>query len=62
PHLVIIDGLDECSDSQVQCEVLDVILSSIYDHHLPFIFLITSRPEHELTSRFNRQDMDGVMS
>ena len=52
-NLIIIDGLDECDDSQAQLAILNVISRSFHKHNLPIIFLITSRPERHLSIAFN---------
>jgi len=48
PILVVIDGLDECSDKTVQQEILKTIANAIQDLRLPLRFLIASRPEPHL--------------
>jgi hypothetical protein len=48
---VIIDGLDECDNQDIQQEILQSIGSVIHDSSLPLRFLVTSRPEphiHEI--------------
>jgi len=51
--LIIIDGLDECNDSTMQCSVLDVISQLFWLHHIPILFLIVSRAESHLSQAFN---------
>jgi hypothetical protein len=51
--LVIIDGLDECSDHKVQQNIVDVLANSQRQHQLPLIFLIASRPEQHITLAFS---------
>src|SRR5271168_2557695 len=53
PKLIIIDGLDECNDSQVQVAILDAISRSFPTHQLPIKFLVVSRPEIDLVTSFN---------
>ena len=48
-HLIIIDGLDECDNPDVQCSILQVI-SLLF--HLPLRILVASRPERHLTHAF----------
>ena len=57
-RLVIIDGLDECSDHKVQQNIVDVLANAQRQHQLPLIFLITSRPEQHITLAFST----GVLS
>ncbi|KIM37588.1 hypothetical protein M413DRAFT_30784 [Hebeloma cylindrosporum] len=52
-HLVIIDGLDECSDCSVQRNIVDVLAKAQRQHHLPLKFLFTSRPEQHISLAFN---------
>ena len=52
PRLVVIDGLDECQNPDVQCELLHVIARAIPNIPYPLRFLITSRPESHLTRVF----------
>src|SRR5882757_10280355 len=53
PKLIIIDGLDECSNSQAQVSILDAISHSFSKHKLPIICLVVSRPEPDIVSSFN---------
>ncbi|KAF9526769.1 hypothetical protein CPB83DRAFT_769747, partial [Crepidotus variabilis] len=43
--LVVVDGLDECQDSDVQCDLLRVIAEASKIFLIPVRFLIASRPE-----------------
>ena len=51
--LIIIDGLDECENSQAQVAILDTISRSFHQYSLSIIFLITSRPEKHISIAFN---------
>jgi len=53
PRLVVIDGIDECQNPDVQCELLRVIARAIPHIPHPLRFLITSRPESHITRVFN---------
>ncbi|KAF8957578.1 hypothetical protein BDZ97DRAFT_1706795 [Flammula alnicola] len=53
PRLIIIDGLDECQDFRVQSQIIESIAHALQQHHLPFIFLIASRPEQQISYSFN---------
>ena len=59
PHLILIDGLDECNDEHHRRTVLRAIACAICEHHLPFIFLVSSRPETDIRMSFN-SDMVGL--
>lgn len=52
-RVVVIDGLDECNNPEVQCYILEVIAGVLQQYDLPLLFLITSRPEQHLTAAFN---------
>jgi len=52
-RLVIIDGLDECSDPKVQQNILQVLANAWQQHRLPLVFLIASRPEQHISLAFN---------
>ena len=52
-RVVVIDGLDECNNPEVQCYILEVIAGVLLQYNLPLLFLITSRPEQHLTAAFN---------
>ncbi len=53
PLLIVIDGLDECQDADVQCDLLQIIASSIPRLPFPFCFLIASRPESHIVRTFD---------
>jgi len=54
--LIIIDGLDECNDSQSQVAILDAVSRSFHKHNLPIVLLVISRPELALTTSFNSDE------
>ena len=58
--VIIIDGLDECVDEKTQSDILDAIYSSLATENLPLRFLITSRPEHQIRIRFERDDLHSL--
>lgn len=51
-YLIIIDGLDECKGDDNQLRVLLYITELFHQHNLPFVFLITSRPEPHIANSF----------
>ena len=53
PRLIIIDGLDECSDSSVQCSIIHVLSATLQHALVPLIFLVASRPEPHIRNTFN---------
>ena len=52
-RLIVIDGLDECSDPEVQCDLLHIIASACSRIALPLRFLIASRPEIHIIQTFD---------
>jgi hypothetical protein len=57
-RVVIIDGLDECSDPKVQQNIVEVLANAHRHHRLPLIFLFASRPEQHISLAFST----GVLS
>ncbi|KAJ7450128.1 hypothetical protein FB451DRAFT_1052418 [Mycena latifolia] len=43
--VIVLDGLDECTDHKVQQQILCLFINTIQDHRLPIRLLIASRPE-----------------
>ena len=58
PRLIILDGLDECSEPRVQRYILEVISTAI-QRLLPLSvhFLVASRPEQEIRDSFNVEQL-----
>jgi hypothetical protein len=52
-RLVIVDGLDECLDPNIQRNILMVLANAHRQHRLPLIFLFTSRPEQHISFALN---------
>jgi hypothetical protein len=52
-RLVIIDGLDECSDPKIQQNLLEVLGNAQQQQRLPLIFLFASRPEQHISFAFS---------
>ncbi|KAG7097823.1 hypothetical protein E1B28_005141 [Marasmius oreades] len=61
PDIVIIDGLDECSNGDTQQRVLSIIFST-YEQpfHSPLRFLICSRPESWIRESFESRESRGL--
>ncbi|CCO37151.1 hypothetical protein BN14_11303 [Rhizoctonia solani AG-1 IB] len=56
--IVVIDALDECENDNAVGQVLDVLLSTSSTHSLPIRYLISSRPEGEITKKMAKR-LDG---
>ncbi|PPQ92124.1 hypothetical protein CVT25_007955 [Psilocybe cyanescens] len=54
PSVIVIDGLDECLDTDMQCMILDAISTAMQDseNRAPLRFLVASRPEAHLYIQF----------
>ena len=52
PHLVAIDGLDECTGNDDQRLILNYIHKLTHIHRLPLRFLVVSRPEPQIRQAF----------
>ncbi|KAJ7172798.1 hypothetical protein C8R43DRAFT_873830, partial [Mycena crocata] len=46
--IIILDGLDECQDHQVQQQILRLFIGAIHARRLPVRMLVSSRPEPHL--------------
>ncbi|KAF8990206.1 hypothetical protein BDQ17DRAFT_1256086, partial [Cyathus striatus] len=56
PHLITIDGLDECKNPQVQSRIINMIAELSNNQSTYFQFIIASRPELEIRTTFNSMD------
>jgi len=59
-RLIVIDGLDECVDRESQGDILDMLRNSIRVLQLPVLFLIASRPEHNIQAFLDSEPMKGI--
>ncbi|KAF5329322.1 hypothetical protein D9619_008917 [Psilocybe cf. subviscida] len=55
-RLIIIDALDECLDRGMQRNVLLMLMASVRQFYAPFVFLLASRPEHDIQAMFGSPD------
>ncbi|KDR67333.1 hypothetical protein GALMADRAFT_147135 [Galerina marginata CBS 339.88] len=69
-YVIVIDGLDECTDKDARSNILRLLMNTHQKHSLPIVllFLISSRPEldiktiidsHGLETRPSRLGLDG---
>ncbi|KAF9442200.1 hypothetical protein P691DRAFT_739153, partial [Macrolepiota fuliginosa MF-IS2] len=58
PYLIVVDGLDECSDERAQCKLVQLISNAAQRSDLPLLWLVCSRPEPHITYTFSRLDSD----
>ncbi|KAF9472299.1 hypothetical protein BDN70DRAFT_818850, partial [Pholiota conissans] len=59
-RLIIIDGLDECADSNIQSNILQELAGVLRSRTLPIIFLIASRCEQQIGLTFNSTSLLGL--
>ncbi|KAF5310663.1 hypothetical protein D9619_007728 [Psilocybe cf. subviscida] len=64
PRLILVDGLDECDDPNVQRDLILCINSAVRQLSVPLRFVIASRPESHILATFELdpafQDLNGV--
>ncbi|KAF8914413.1 hypothetical protein CPB84DRAFT_1841119 [Gymnopilus junonius] len=53
PRVFVIDGLDECDNSDQQIEILQLLCKILQNLPVPFAVLIASRPENNIRSAFD---------
>ncbi|CAA7257400.1 unnamed protein product [Cyclocybe aegerita] len=53
PRLIVIDALNECNDSQMQTDILNMISDATRKLKHPIKFLVASRPESHIVRTFN---------
>ncbi|KAJ7876674.1 hypothetical protein B0H14DRAFT_2436921, partial [Mycena olivaceomarginata] len=63
PVIILIDGLDECQDENIQQGILHLIKSAVATHRHSSIlrFLIASRPEAHIQETFDDPSFDGIL-
>jgi len=61
-RVIVIDGLDECLDRETQQQILRIISNTARQFDLPILFLIASRPEHDIKYVFSSREMNGIHS
>ncbi|KAF5310645.1 hypothetical protein D9619_007703 [Psilocybe cf. subviscida] len=52
PRLILVDGLDECSNPNVQKDLILCIAVAVHRLSVPFRFVIASRPESHILATF----------
>jgi hypothetical protein len=62
PRLIILDGLDECSTTSAQTQILNALSTAARDLHIPLFFLVASRPEQGIRQSFNDEIGLGSLS
>jgi len=52
PKVIVLDGLDECSNPESQRYILKVLMNAVDNHSIPFSFILASRPEQYIREAF----------
>jgi len=60
PNLIVIDGLDECGNENMQRSILGALSGVFKSHGFPICFLITSRPEHHIHESFHTEPLSSM--
>lgn len=60
PTLIVIDGLDECNDEDMQRCILEALSGIFKSHSFPIYFLITSRPEQHIRECFHTEPLSSL--
>ncbi|KAJ6552781.1 hypothetical protein B0H19DRAFT_915536, partial [Mycena capillaripes] len=58
--LIILDGVDECEDHDVQQRILKLFIGAIQHHHLSIHILIVSCPEPHLQEILETKEMSPI--
>ena len=53
PRLIIIDALDECDGTAIQCSIIRLLSAALRRVPFPLILLVASRPEPHIRNAFN---------
>lgn len=57
PYVIVIDGLDECATAPVQVSLLTSLQNISKLPQSPFVFIIASRPEHDIQIFFRSSSL-----
>ncbi|KAF9474856.1 hypothetical protein BDN70DRAFT_814972, partial [Pholiota conissans] len=61
--IIIVDGLDECSPTKSQVELLGLLRTAVQEFRsIPFLCLVSSRPEYEIRSAFADSNPLGALT
>ncbi|KAF9553237.1 hypothetical protein CPC08DRAFT_713949 [Agrocybe pediades] len=53
PFLIVLDGLDECTDRNAQKAILIGLAESVHNSNLRILIFVASRPEHDIKLSFS---------
>ncbi|KAF8200314.1 hypothetical protein BJ912DRAFT_837119, partial [Pholiota molesta] len=59
--LIVLDGLDECKNKGLQCELIQVLGNLMSTRKVPAIFLIASRREAHIEATFKQQEVANIL-
>jgi hypothetical protein len=55
--IIVLDGLDECEGRNEQCEIIDIIATSVRHQTTPFRWFIASRPELHIQRSMSKEQI-----
>ncbi|KAF9440411.1 hypothetical protein P691DRAFT_767801 [Macrolepiota fuliginosa MF-IS2] len=55
--VIIVDGLDECEGREVQCDIIEMVATSVREKALPFRWIFFSRSEPHMVTSFTMNNM-----
>ena len=59
-RLIILDGLDECDGSTIQCTIINLFSNLVKENRLSLLVLFACRPEYDIRNTFNRHDISNL--
>ncbi|KAF4617895.1 hypothetical protein D9613_006387 [Agrocybe pediades] len=62
PFLIVIDGLDECTDRNAQKAILTGLAESLRDSNLYIPIFVASRPEHDIKLSFSSKYLKDIQT
>ncbi|KAF9548174.1 hypothetical protein CPC08DRAFT_715631 [Agrocybe pediades] len=60
PFLIVIDGLDECTDRAAQRAILTCLAESLSNSHISIPIFVASRPEHDIKLTFSSKGLEEI--
>ncbi|KAF8878896.1 hypothetical protein CPB84DRAFT_1793757 [Gymnopilus junonius] len=60
-RLVVIDGLDECQNTNVQRYIVRILSTALIHRKVPLFILVSSRPEPPIRDSFNSYDLRDII-
>ncbi|KAJ3563197.1 hypothetical protein NP233_g9095 [Leucocoprinus birnbaumii] len=58
---IFVDGLDECSDPQAQCEIIELVADAARTNDSPLCWVFFSRPEPHIEATFSQPHISNLV-